>query len=532
MSLTAPPAPAPRITYGAVLGSSYVARLLGGTFIGRLPNGMAPVAILLWATAAGGSIAFGGLLSALYGLSSALAQPVKGRLMDRHGQTAVQLPAALLNSALLVALPVAGPYGAPALATVIVIATGLTTPPLEAGLRALWPSVLPEPRMRHAALALDTGTQGLLYIVGPLLAAALTSAYSASLALAVTAALGLAGTAAVALAPPSRRWRPTPAAGAEAGPVRRLANPGLVLLFVSLTGIGFAIGALNVWSIAMAEHHGQDMLSGIIPAAFSTGSFLGGLIYGRRTWTGTTTGRLITAGAAFTAGWFPLLAHLGPYAATAAVIAPGAFLTVVVACAYVITEVLTPTGRTSEAYAWLILSIGAGQSAGTALAGRLAEQPLASAALPAAGAAFALTVLLAARPHLGPAGHLSRRGRHRRPPRGRRPHLGPAGHLSLRGRHRRPPRGWHKTPDQASTQPPPFNRCEGIYIWQTVRSGMSSTPASTSSSMTCPAVPPTDGPDSPAGSPAGTAPTARSNAVQSGREGRVSRPVNEAAKLL
>ncbi|WP_327372641.1 hypothetical protein OG393_01330 [Streptomyces sp. NBC_01216] len=86
MSLTAPPAPAPRITYGAVLGSPYVTRLLGGTLASRLPNGMAPVAILLWATTNGGSIAFGGLLSALYGLSSALAQPVKGRLMDRTSE--------------------------------------------------------------------------------------------------------------------------------------------------------------------------------------------------------------------------------------------------------------------------------------------------------------------------------------------------------------------------------------------------------------------------------------------------------------
>ncbi|MEU0715692.1 MFS transporter [Streptomyces lavendulocolor] len=421
MSLTAPPAPAPapRITYGAVLGSPYVARLLGGTLTGRLPNGMAPVAILLWATATGGSIAFGGLLSALYGLSSALSQPVKGRLMDRRGQTAVHLPAAVLNSVLLAALPVLGPQGSPALATAVVITAGLTTPPLEAGLRALWPSVLPDPRLRHAALALDTGTQGLLYIVGPLLAAALASAHSPSLALAVTAALGLVGTATVASAPPSRRWRPAQPTSTDGGAGRRLASPGLVLLFVSLTGIGFAIGSMNVWSIAMAEHHDKDMLSGILPAAFSTGSFLGGLVYGRGTWTGTTTGRLITAGAAFLAGWLPLLALLGPYAAACAVIVPGAFLTVVVACAYITTDALTPAARTSEAYAWLILSIGAGQAAGTALAGRLAEHPFTSAALPAAGAAFALTVLLVARPRLGPAGRPFRAGRHRRPSRGR-----------------------------------------------------------------------------------------------------------------
>ncbi|MGW0902955.1 hypothetical protein [Streptomyces sp. NPDC002853] len=128
---------------------------------------------------------------------------------------------------------------------------------------------------------------------------------------------------------------------------------------------------MNVWSIAMAEHHDQNMLSGIIPAAFSTGSFLGGLIYGSRTWNDTTTRRLIIATGAFLTGWLPLLALPGPYAAIAAVTVPGAFLSIVVACAYVTTSALTPAGRTAEAYAWLILAIGARQSAGAALAGRL-----------------------------------------------------------------------------------------------------------------------------------------------------------------
>jgi MFS family permease len=302
---------------------------------------------------------------------------------------------------------VAGPHGGPVLAAVIVVAAGLSTPALEAGMRALWPSLLPDRRLRHAALALDTGTQGLLYIAGPLLAAALASAHSPSLALAVTAVLGLAGTAVVATAPPSRRWRPAPRTAAGK-PARRLASPGLVLLFVSLTGIGFAIGSLNVWAVAMSGTHGKDMLSGLLPAAFSTGSFLGGLLYGRRTWPGSPTHQLLVGAGAFLAGWLPLLALPGPYAATVAVVVPGAFLTVVVACAYATTDTLTPAGRTSEAYAWLILSIGVGQAVGTALAGRLADHPLASAALPAAGAAFALAVLLLARPGLAPSGRSRR----------------------------------------------------------------------------------------------------------------------------
>ncbi|WP_330434597.1 hypothetical protein OIC43_09490 [Streptomyces sp. NBC_00825] len=215
----------------------------------------------------------------------------------------------------------------------------------------------------------------------------------------------------------SSRPRRRPVAGASTtsgtGAAQRLAGPQLASLFVALAGVGCAIGALNVLGVAMSNAHGWQMLSGLLPAAFSGGSFLGGLVYGRRTWPGSTTHQLIFCSAAFLAGWLvllPLLALHGPYAATAGVALPGAFLTVVVACAYVTTDALTPTGRTSEAYAWLICSIGVGQAAGTALAGHLADHALALAALPAAGAAFALTVLLLARPDQG----ADRRGQHRR----------------------------------------------------------------------------------------------------------------------
>ncbi|MEV8410521.1 MFS transporter [Streptomyces niveus] len=404
MTPTDSPTSSARTTYGAVLGSPHVARLLGGTLVGRLPNGMAPVAIVLLVTTDGGTLAFGGLLSALYGLASALSQPVKGRLMDRHGQTRVSGPAAILNSAALLALPTTS---SPAVAVMIVVLGGLAAPPLEAGLRALWPSVLPDPVRRHTALALDTGTQGLLYITGPLLVAALTTAHHPSLALVVTAVLGLAGTALVLTAPPSRAWQPT--ATRAGGAPGQLSNRGLFMLFVALVGVGVAIGGMNVWAVAMAERHGTDLLAGVLPAAFSTGSFLGGLLYGHRTWPGTPTRQLLTGAAGFLLGWLPLLTLPTPVPATAAAFVPGAFLTLIVARAFTITDTLAPPARTTEAYAWLILSIGVGQAAGAALAGRLADHPHTLAALPAGGAALALAVLLLARPGRSPA----RPGRHR-----------------------------------------------------------------------------------------------------------------------
>lgn len=400
----------PPATYGAVLGSRHVVRLLGGTLTGRLPNGMVPVSLVLWITGGGGSLAFAGLLAALYGLASGLSQPIKGRLMDRYGQTRVSAPAVLLNSGCLAALPWIGAGGHPAVVTAVVGFAGLVTAPLESGLRALWPTVVPDLGQRRVVQALDTGSQGLLYIAGPLLASWLSTTHGPDTALTATAALGLLGTMIVLTAAPSRTWRPVTADGAAGS--GRLIGAGLVLLCTALAGTGFALGAMTVWAAGMATAHGLAMLSGVLPAAFSTGSFLGGLIYARRTWPGTTTTQLITTSTLFLFGWVPLLAQPEPRAAIALAVIPGLFLTLIITNGFHTVDSLAPASRTTEAYAWLILSVGTGQAAGTALAGALAEHPYVLAGLPAAGAATSLTILTLARRKLGPGRRL---GRHRRP---------------------------------------------------------------------------------------------------------------------
>lgn len=153
--------------YRAVLGSPYVARLLGGTLIGRLPTGMAPIAILLLVRAENGPLALAGALGALYGLACALGQPLLGRLVDRHGQTQVLVPATLAASTAFLLLPCTGPARHPVLAALTVLVAGLATPPLEAGLRALWPVLLPDAGRQRTALSLDSSTQGLVFVAVP-----------------------------------------------------------------------------------------------------------------------------------------------------------------------------------------------------------------------------------------------------------------------------------------------------------------------------------------------------------------------------
>ncbi|MFE3790090.1 MFS transporter [Streptomyces goshikiensis] len=401
-----------------MLGSRHVVRLLAGTLTGRLPNSMVPVGLVLWITGGGGSLAFAGMLAALYGLASGLSQPVKGRLMDRHGQARVSAPAVLLNAGCLASLPLIGAGGRQTVVTAVVGFAGLFTPPLEAGLRALWPTVLPDLGRRRVVQALDTGSQGLLYIVGPLLASWLATAHGPDTALITTAALGLVGAAVVLTSAPSRTWRP-PAADGAAGS-GRLMSTGLIQLFTALAGTGFAFGAMNVWAAGMAGTHGLAMFSGVLPAAFSTGSLLGSLIYARRARPGTPATQLITTSALFLLGWMPLLTQPDPRTAIVFTAIPGLFFTLIITNGFHTVDVLAPPSRTTEAYAWLILSVGTGQAAGTALAAALATRLYVLAALPAAGAATALTILTLARRNLGTT---SPRGRHRRPRQHRKHHV-------------------------------------------------------------------------------------------------------------
>ncbi|MFI1890229.1 MFS transporter [Streptomyces jumonjinensis] len=396
MFLTTPPTPPPPTTYQAILRSPYAARLLIGTLVGRLPAGMVPVAIVLLVAAEGGPLALGGLLSAVYGLASALAQPVKGRFMDRWGPLRVSGPATVLNTTGLLLLPWAVSTREPAVVVSAVGLAGLCTPPLESGLRLLWPRVFPDPGQRKAALGLDTGTQGLIHITGPLLVAGLIAVQDASAAFTVAALLGLGGSALALTALPARTWQP--ATTVRTGRPGRLRGRGLGPLFTAVAGIGFALGAMNLWAVALADRHGAPLVSGLLPAVFSTGSLVGGLVFGHRAWPGSPSAQLLATAGGFCAGWLPLLTAPSPAVATILVTVPGLFLAPGIACAFTTTRTLAPAGRLGEAYGWLILALGAGHAAGTALAGHLAAaHPLAGPTLLIAGAATAVAVLISAR---------------------------------------------------------------------------------------------------------------------------------------
>ncbi|NEA29588.1 MFS transporter, partial [Actinomadura bangladeshensis] len=75
--------------YVVFLRRPHAARLLGGTLLGRLPNGMGMLAVVLHVRAGDGGYPLAGTLAAILGLATAAGQPVLGRVMDRYGQPPV-----------------------------------------------------------------------------------------------------------------------------------------------------------------------------------------------------------------------------------------------------------------------------------------------------------------------------------------------------------------------------------------------------------------------------------------------------------
>ncbi|ASQ93616.1 MFS transporter [Streptomyces sp. 11-1-2] len=389
--------------YGELLRTPHAARLLIGTLLGRLPNATAALAVLLFSRAEGGSYALAGGLSAVYGAANAVGQPLLGRAVDRFGQPWVMLPAAVASALGTVLFAVVGLDPLPVAYAAMLIA-GLFTPPLEGGLRALWPSVLRREDQVHAAYALDAVAQEVMFAVGPLLVTLSVAVWSEAAALLVINAIGVAGALWVVVSRPSRQWRSAPR---EAHWLGALRSPGLLVLLGSFFFIGLALGAIAVAAVAYADEHGGGAVSSALLSALGVGALAGGIVYGGRTWPGAPERRLRLLVAALALGYLPLMLVPGVVMMTVLAGVAGVFLAPALACAFVVVDRHAPTGTVTEAFSWLVTTFVVGNAVGTAVAGPTVQLGGVAPgfAVPAAGGVAALAVLLAAqrflldRPH-------------------------------------------------------------------------------------------------------------------------------------
>lgn len=385
--------------YADLLKTRYAARLLVGTLVGRLPNATAALAVVLFVRGQGGSYALAGALSAIYGVCNALGQPLLGRAVDLYGQPRVMLPASVLSGlgvALLAAVGVEPRWPA----YVAMVIAGFFTPPLEGGLRALWPAVLQRTDRVHAAYALDAVAQEVMFAVGPLLVTLCVAAWSAAAALLVINGIGVLGALSVAISAPSRQWRSAPR---EAHWLGALRAPGLLVLIGAFFFVGLALGSIAVAAVAYADLHGGGMVSSYLLSALGVGALAGGLVYGARQWPGRPESRLRLLVGLLALGYLPLFLVPGVAGMTALTGLAGVFLAPALACAFVVVDRHAPKGTVTEAFSWLVTTFGVGSAAGASVAGPALESggPAAGFAVAGVSGVAGLLVLLSMKRFLG-----------------------------------------------------------------------------------------------------------------------------------
>jgi MFS family permease len=381
--------------YSQVLTAPYVAHLILSNLFGRLPNGMAVLAIVLFLRAQHAGYQQVGVLSALY----ALGGPALGRAVDRHGQPTVLTAAALGSGAGFAVLATCGGHSL-AVAGCGVILAGALTPPLEPCLRSLWPAVLPSEEATAAAYSLDAALQEVIFVAGPLAVIGIVAATGEATALWATCLVTIVGTAAFVAAPPVRAWRAEPRTPHWAGPLRSVP---LRVLLLALLCVGTAIGVLGIVAVAYAEQIHRRGFAGYLLGANAFGALIGGLVYGARRWPGPPRRRAVLLLAGLAAGYWPLASVANPPLMILYALVSGVFLAPVLACGFVIVGEVAPRGTVTEAFAWVVTTFLVGSSLGSALAGTaVAHLGLRAGFLLPAIAATGATACLASSIHYRP----------------------------------------------------------------------------------------------------------------------------------
>ncbi|MFC5993238.1 MFS transporter [Pseudonocardia hispaniensis] len=343
------------------------------TLLGRLPQGMYSVALLLLVQQATGSFGVAGAAVAAFAVGTALGAPLLGRAADRVGPRPVLLGAVLAHAAGLAGVLTAAAADAAAGIVAAGLLAGMGVPPLAAVLRTVWTRLFPDPDARRAAFSVDAVLGEAVFLLGPLLVGGIVAVADPTAAVAVAAGLAVTGVVWFALLPTAR---PAVAAGRAAGSPARLgalAVPAIRVLVTVQTLLFAAFGLVEVGVLARATAAGAVPVGGVLLAVWSAASLTGALAWGARAWPGRPEGQLVV---------LLVLAALGIAATVpagdlrwlgAALIPAGLAIAPAGVVGQGIVAEAVPEARRTEAFAWLSTAAMAGSSAGTLGAGWLVE---------------------------------------------------------------------------------------------------------------------------------------------------------------
>jgi predicted MFS family arabinose efflux permease len=358
--------------YAKLLALPDVLQSFVSSFIGRIPIGIAGLAILLLVQGVEGSYAQAGLTGATYVAGLAAAAPLLGRLIDRIGPRRVLAACALLYPAALLALIAALLNRAPsAVGLSFAALAGASFPPVTACQRAWLRQKLGEDALLTAALSLDALLVELVFIAGPLLVALLVAIFSPAAAVLAAAICGLLGSLQFMRTRALASWsRATRFSGTFLGPV---AEPRFALLLVLVVCYASVFGLVEIGVAAFAAESGRPALAGVLLGVMSVGSAAGALAYGTRHWHLSLARQFSYSLAVMGLGIAPLalVSHTLAFALWCVIAGIAMTPTLIIQATFVVKSVRAE--HATEGFTWSATALLAGVGIGLAGGGLLLE---------------------------------------------------------------------------------------------------------------------------------------------------------------
>ena len=362
--------------------------------LARFPTGMVGVAAVFMITAARGSYALAGSLAATVLVVVALTGPQLSRLIDRHGQSRIAVPAQLAASAGAFTELLCVRFDAPGWTLFVGAACSGLGPNVGALSRARWATVLEgDEAALHSAYSFETVVDELCFVLGPLAATVLATAVFSSAGFLVAEVLFLVGTLAFCA---QRRTEPPVREAAAGARGSALASPGLRVLAGVLFAVGTMFGINEITTIGFADAHGHKAAASLVLGCYALGSLLSGLAFGVWRPSGSASRRLLLCLLLMSAALVPL-AFAGDLPLVAVILLLAGLMTApTMVTAMGLVRGLVPAERLTEGFSWLITGLLLGVSAGAALGGWAVQHLGAGAGyrLPAAAAGTALLIAL------------------------------------------------------------------------------------------------------------------------------------------
>ncbi|MFD3928378.1 MFS transporter [Streptomyces sp. NPDC058614] len=368
-----------------------------GNLLARLPMGMFSVSAVIMIAGARGSYALAGAVTATGLAATAVVAPWTARLIDRHGQARIAVPATAFALLGTIALMLCVHYGAPDWTLFVSYAATATIPNTGGMSRARWAHLHKgDDKTLHTANSFEQAADELCFMLGPVLAAFLCGTLFPEAGTLVGGVLLITG---VLLFAAQRSTEPPPQPGTNAkSPVRA---PGIPPLLLGFLATGAIFGSMEVVTIAFADAQGHKSAAGAVLALQAAGSCAAGLLYGARKPTAPAERRYplcVTAMAALLT--LPLLAASltnSLLTLSGALLLAGMATAPTMVTGMSLVQHRTPEGRLNEGMTLAVTGLLGGIACGSAAGGWVVEDVSTTAGygVPVAAATLALLIALA-----------------------------------------------------------------------------------------------------------------------------------------